>query len=90
MMKRRVQIALAFSGGAVVFVGGLSDASDAASVFCNSSAMAALCVFIKMVLLMFRSYVAVAEGSTLGVDVWGCAFWELAGWRGRSFASQLE
>jgi hypothetical protein len=46
MMKRRVQIALAFSGGAVAFVGGCDGASDAMSVFSSGSAMAALGVFV--------------------------------------------
>jgi hypothetical protein len=55
MMKRRVQTALAFSGGAVIFVGALDDdASEVMSVFCKGSAMAALCVCVEqLVLLMF-------------------------------------
>jgi hypothetical protein len=44
MMKRRVQTALAFSGGGVVFVGVFDGASDVMSVFWSGSAMAALCV----------------------------------------------
>jgi hypothetical protein len=44
MMKRRVQIALAFSGGAVAFAGELDGTSDVMSVFSSGSAMAALCV----------------------------------------------
>jgi hypothetical protein len=80
MMKRRVQIALAFSGGAVAFVEE-SDASGLISVFCVGSAMVALsmcrwswfCWCLEVVIL-------VAEGLTLVVDVWGCGFEELAGW----------
>jgi hypothetical protein len=74
MMKRRVQIALAFSGGAVAFVGEF-DASGLISVFCVGSAMVALsvcrwswfCWCLEVVIL-------VAEGLTLRVDVWGCGF----------------
>jgi hypothetical protein len=44
MMKRRVQIALAFSGGAVAFAGEFDGTSDVMSVFSSGSAMAALCV----------------------------------------------